>query len=43
MRSTLDAGSLHDDGALANVDIIIDDATVEAAVGLNCHVLSNVN
>ena len=43
MRSTLDAGSLHDDGALPNLDIIIDEATVEAAVGLNGHVLSNFN
>ena len=43
VRSTLDAGSLHDDGALPNVHIIIDNATIEAAVGLNGHVLSNVN
>ena len=43
MAASLESRALLDDGAGADHAVIVDDAGVEGAVGLDCHVLTNVH
>ncbi len=43
VSSSLDSGTLHNDSISTNKDIIINDATVDAAVRFNSDILSNVD
>ena len=43
MGSTFDASTLHDHSALTDINIIINDAAVDAAVRFNCYILADVD